>query len=631
MIRLPALSIRKRTLLLGLLPAVLMYILLISLYVWQQWQDVKKDVETVGNILSRQLAASIEYPVISGNFDLLEPLVESAIQSDEVVRISISGSEGQLLYERSTELYATLAATDIETYTSAVTQEIQEFSEFDEFDEQIPQQSIELRGSRQIARVTIELTAAVGQEETTNVVIKSMLWSLLILLLCFALARRMARSIAQPVEDLTHVLGDITQGKYDSRTQVTDGAELGTLQASANKMAEALKTAELAQESAMQDSISARLKAEQASKAKSEFLAIVSHELRTPINGAMGAVQLMANCSQQELQEYIEVADYSLSYLVELVEDMLTLVSSESNQLEVAQEYVQLESVLLNTMASLKTEAEKNNNQLHVSFDELLLKHKVYTDAAKVRQLVRHLVGNAIKFTTGGYINVAIYLQTAQQGTEIHIDIADSGVGIPEEKKRQIFEPFQQADSSFTRKFEGAGIGLTVCNRIVYALKGHIELTDNLPAGTRVECRLPTGIKKADAVQQACSIDVSGRALIVEDNPVNRMVAEKMLKKVNFEAVSAESGDECLSLIRNQQYDLIFMDCHMPGMDGFVTTREIRKAERISNQGNTPIIALTANTSAEIRQRCLDSGMDDYLAKPLKVDQLKEMIGRWLN
>jgi len=194
-----------------------------------------------------------------------------------------------------------------------------------------------------------------------------------------------------------------------------------------------------------------------------------------------------------------------------------------------------------------------------------------------------------------------------------------------------MFEPFEQADSSFTRKFDGAGIGLAVCNSLIHAMDGDISLSDNLPSGTRVECKLPSNIKKMDSEPRSCSIDVSGRALIVEDNPVNRMVAEKMLKKVNFEAVSVESGDECLSLIRNNRYDLIFMDCHMPGMDGFVTTREVRKAERIGNMKNTPIIALTANTSAEIRQRCIESGMDDYLAKPLKVDQLKEVIGRWLS
>jgi signal transduction histidine kinase/CheY-like chemotaxis protein len=631
MMTLPSLSIRKRTLLLGFLPAILMYVLLISLFVWQQLQDLDKDVETVGNVLSRQLAASIEYPVISGNFPLLEPLVESAIQSDEVVRISITASDGQLLYERSTALYQTLGESEIKTYSESVTQDVMELSEFDEFSEPLSATSIELSGRREIARVNIELTSAVGQEETLYIVIKSMLWSILILALCGALARRMARSIAQPVEELTRVLGEITHGKYDTRSQITDGAELGALQVSANKMAEALKAAELAQESAMQDSISARLKAEQASKAKSEFLAIVSHELRTPINGAMGAVQLMANCSEQELQEYIGVADYSLGYLMELVEDMLTLVSSESNQLEVAQEYVLLESGLHNTLETLKAEAEKNNNQLHVSFDDLLVKYRVYVDVAKIRQLIRHLVGNAIKFTSSGYINVAIYLQTAERGTELHLDIVDSGVGIPEDKKKLMFEPFEQADSSFTRKFDGAGIGLAVCNSLIHAMKGDISLSDNLPSGTRVECKLPSNIKKMDSEPRSCSIDVSGRALIVEDNPVNRMVAEKMLKKVNFEAVSVESGDECLSLIRNNRYDLIFMDCHMPGMDGFVTTREVRKAERISNMKNTPIIALTANTSAEIRQRCIESGMDDYLAKPLKVDQLKEVIGRWLN
>jgi len=380
----------------------------------------------------------------------------------------------------------------------------------------------------------------------------------------------------------------------------------------------------------MQESIDARLKAEQASKAKSEFLAIVSHELRTPINGAMGAVQLMTDCSEDELKEYIGVADYSLGYLMELVEDMLTLVSSESNELEIVKDYISIESALQNTLSSLSLAAKENKNQLHIRFDELLHTHKILTDSAKVRQLIRHLVGNAVKFTASGYINVAMYLQSGTTGTALKIEIADSGVGIPQEKKDAIFEPFQQADSSFTRKFDGAGIGLTVCASIIEALGGELVITDNLPMGTRVECTIPTTIRKVQSDERSCGLVQSGRALVVEDNQVNRMVAEKMLNKVSLQAVTVESGDECLDRIRNEEYDLIFMDCHMPGMDGFVTTKEIRKAERLKSSGPTPIIALTANTSTEIKQRCLDAGMNDYLAKPLKVEHLKEVIGRWL-
>jgi len=627
--RLPVLNIRKRTLLLGLLPAVLMYVLLVSLFVWQHMQDVKKDVATVGKLLSRQLAASIEYPVISGNFQLLEPLVESAIQGEEVIRISIRDAQGQMLYERSSELYPELLAEDIETYSQPVTQDVQEFSELDEFAEDDVELSQPTR-QQQIALLTIELTQVVGRDEALIIVAKSMLWITLVLLLCVALARRMANSIAQPVEQLTKVVSDITQGQYDSRTPVTDGAELGELQKSANEMAEALSDAEIAQNNAMQESIAARLKAEQASKAKSEFLAIVSHELRTPINGAMGAVQLMTDCSEDELKEYIGVADYSLGYLMELVEDMLTLVSSESNELEIVKDYISIESALQNTLSSLSLAAKENKNQLHIRFDELLHTHKILTDSAKVRQLIRHLVGNAVKFTASGYINVAMYLQSGTTGTALKIEIADSGVGIPQEKKDAIFEPFQQADSSFTRKFDGAGIGLTVCASIIEALGGELVITDNLPMGTRVECTIPTTIRKVQSDERSCGLVQSGRALVVEDNQVNRMVAEKMLNKVSLQAVTVESGDECLDRIRNEEYDLIFMDCHMPGMDGFVTTKEIRKAERLKSSGPTPIIALTANTSTEIKQRCLDAGMNDYLAKPLKVEHLKEVIGRWL-
>ena len=637
MMRLSDWSIRRRSILLGLIPAILMFVILLSVFVWQRLSDAKVDVATVGGILSSQLAASVEYPVISGNFKLLEPLVESAIHSESVVRVSILDSLGNILYERHTAEYEWLLPEDLAAYRKPVLQNLEEISEFSDFDDETDIEegtSSTLTGEssvKEIAYVIVELSHVVGRDKAMSIAFKSMIFSIIVLGLCLLLARRMANTIAKPVEQLSNVLIDITNGRYDTETPITDGAELGRLQASANAMAKALKDADKAQENAMQDSINARLKAEEASNAKSEFLAIMSHELRTPINGAMGAMQLMAHCNADELKQYLEVADYSLNYLLELVEDILMLANADQNQLELCTEPVSFVDLLQHTLTAARYEAEKNRNKLHISFDDILLRNQIMIDAEKVRQVVRHIVGNAVKFTQNGHVNVAVFLESRSDTVCLKVVVTDNGVGISEEQKRAIFEPFKQGDSSFTREFEGAGIGLAVCASLCEVLGGEIRIENNRPQGTQVEIILPTSVVSGKPEKSKGEEAKAGRALIVEDNDVNRMVAEKMLGKVNFEAVSVISGEDCLLAVDDNDFDVIFMDCHMPGMDGFETTQKIRQLENQSGRKTVPIIALTANTSSEIRKRCMDSGMSDYLSKPLKVDTLQEVIGRWLS
>jgi methyl-accepting chemotaxis protein len=266
---------RNRALMLGLLPAFIMFTLLISLFVWQRIDDAKVEVATVGQVLSSQLAASIEYPVISGNFSLLEPLVENAMAAPSVVRVSITTPDEQIIYQRQMSEYAELNSEDISLYRSAVSQEQESFSEFSEFDGINNNPIVRTN----IAYVSIELSHVLGRDRALLIVGKSMVWASVILFLCMLLAHRMANSIAIPIEKVSRVLSKIAQGKLNSQIEVTAGAEIGELQKGVNGMTAALQKSELAQATAIQELDIARLKAEEASKTKSEFLAIVSHEL----------------------------------------------------------------------------------------------------------------------------------------------------------------------------------------------------------------------------------------------------------------------------------------------------------------------------------------------------------------
>jgi len=624
-------SIRNRARMLGLVPAFIMFVLLISLFIWQRINDAKVEVATVGTILSSQLAASIEYPVISGNFSLLEPLVENAIAAPAVVRVSITTPDGQIIYQRQTTEYTELNAEDIALYRSSVSQEQDVFSEFSDFDDIGHQAVIHT----DIAYVSIELSHILGRNRALLIVAKSMAWASFILLLCLLLARRMAKSISEPIEGVSNELSKIAQGQLNNQIKVTDGSEIGGLQKGVNAMALALQRSEQSQKRALKELDVSRLKAEEANKAKSEFLAIVSHELRTPINGAMGAMQLIAYQGNKDIEEYVSIADRSLNNLLELVEDMLTLGSLEKNEQIINLAPVSIPNLLQHTLLELEEKSKKSNNELIIYMDRLVKENNIELDGVKFRQLVRHLLGNAVKFTQGGRVYCSIYLENAQEGLMLKLNVSDNGIGFPEEHKTAMFEAFRQQDTSFTREFDGLGIGLTICNDIINLMNGHLSIVDNSPVGTLVNCSLPVNLvlsREADNIDELPSVDVTEakKILIVEDNKVNRMVAEKILRNMQLDAVCVESGKECLDAIKSGGFDLIFMDCHMPDMDGFQTTQALRQYEDDNAQAPIPIIALTANTSAEIRQECLASGMSDYVAKPIKIDVLQDVLGRWL-
>lgn len=630
-------TMRSRTLLLGLLPAVLMFTLIAGLFFWQRLNDAKVEVETVGKILSSQLVSSIEYPVISGNYELLKLLVSSAMEAPSVVKVSIEDTQGKVIYKNATPDYERINREDIEVYKRSLVQERSSYNEFSEFDDVNGKQPV----MAPIAYVKVEVSYVLGRDRALIIAAKSMGWASSILLVCLLLARFMAESIARPIEKVSHSLSRIANGEFSSELEVTSGAEIGELQKGVNTMAKALKQSRDDQNQAIYDLEQSRKKAEEANDAKSDFLAIVSHELRTPINGAMGAIQLMSLPEEDVNREYLNIANRSLNNLLELVEDMLTLSSLEKMEQSLDQQAINIPSLLQHTLSDLQEKSQQNENELTLYLDDLCSNGLIKIDGIKFRQLVRHLLGNAIKFTRQGRIYCSIYVDQTSRGNVLRLDISDNGIGFPEEHKAAMFEAFKQEDCSLSREFDGLGIGLTICNDIINLMQGQLSIRDNSPRGTIVNCYMPIEVMANDRdlsehneLQDLIAERKdrqSIRVLVVEDNRVNRIVAEKILKRLQLDTMSVESGVECVALYKTESFDLIFMDCQMPDMDGFETTKAIRAFEKLRNKAPVPIIALTANTSNNVREDCKSAGMSDYLAKPIKIEVLSEMVNRWLS
>ena len=627
MIKLSRISIRNRALLLGLIPAFLMFVLLVTLFVWQWLTEAKKDVHVVGNIVSSQLAASSEYPVISGNFQLLEPLVENAISSPSVIRVSIVSSDGTMIYDRQIENYLEVASSNIELYRAAISREQNDYSGFSEFDEL----GSSYHSQVAIAYVNIEMSILAGYEQALLIGYKSMLWAAFILFICFLLARRMSNAVAEPIEAVSRLLARVEKGELDVQVAVTDATEIGMLQKGVNSMTEALRNSEKFKNDSIAEAKDALLALEKANAVKSNFLAIVSHELRTPINGAMGSLQLIDRCDPADVKQYIAIAESSLNNLLELVEDILTLAQTEQGEQELLTESVFLPGLLKHTLPQLELLAEGNDNELHINFDKNLLNYNIEIDGSKFRQVVRHLVNNAIKFTHHGRIYCSMYLENTHEGLNLKLDISDNGIGFPKEHKNSLFAAFKQQDSSLNRQFEGLGIGLTICKDNVDLMSGKINIRDNIEAGTVVNCILPVLLLDAISEDKNLTENVNkGSILVVEDNQVNRMIVEKILNQLDYSVTAVDSGQACLDTVSLSQYQLIFMDCQMPGMDGFKTTENLREHELNKGLKSTPIVALTANTSANIRQKCLAAGMSDYMPKPVSLEKLKKVIEHWI-
>ncbi len=405
---------------------------------------------------------------------------------------------------------------------------------------------------------------------------------------------------------------------------------------------------EIAQKNLEMDKILAN--ARDAALAKSEFLANMSHEIRTPLNGIIGMSDLLRGTElDDEQQEFAGLIQSCASSLLVLINDILDFSKIEARKLSL--EFIEFAlPTLLQHVAGLFTpQAAEKNIQFHCYFDpaaETQLQ-RLQGDPHRLQQILVNLVSNAIKFTETGQVilSAEIAHQTADQ-TVVRLVVRDSGIGIPAEKLKLIFESFTQADGSTTRQYGGTGLGLTICKQLVELMGGHINVSSEVGAGSAFEVTIPfqsTGSNESKANiakedEQRISPDksasaappipgVSAKILLVEDNPVNQRLGVKLLQKAGHQVQTANNGRMACEMVEQGSFDLILMDVQMPEMDGFEATAILRARPELAH---LPIIAMTAHALTGDRERCLTAGMDDYITKPLKVEDLSSAINRWM-
>ena len=383
----------------------------------------------------------------------------------------------------------------------------------------------------------------------------------------------------------------------------------------------------------------ARDEAIEASNMKSAFLRNVSHEIRTPMNGVIGMTELLLQTDLTgEQQRYAEQVEQSGAHMLRIINDILDISKIETGHLELELADFDLHELVERACvpAGLEARAKGVDLDVHIDSDAPA---RVRGEGPRVRQVLLNLVGNAVKFTASG--SITVHVRRRGPGDDVLLEVVDTGIGIDPDRVEQMFHPFVQADVTTTREYGGNGLGLAIAKELVELMGGTIGASSEPGRGSSfwVQLPLPAVAGRAPAPRPDSAIHASARrrdaspgqqalVLVVEDSPVNRLVAVHMLERCGVRVHVASDGREALEALSTQRYDAVLMDCQMPGIDGYEATRELRRRE--NGARHTPVIAMTAHAMTGDRDRCLEAGMDDYIAKPVRSHVLGEVLDRWI-
>lgn len=423
----------------------------------------------------------------------------------------------------------------------------------------------------------------------------------------------------------------IARGFLNTRVKVYSQDEIGQLATSFNQMTDTLERYIRELKDTEESLTRAKERAEVSEKAKQLFLAKMSHEIRTPMNGILGFAKLLEeSLKEKEQREYIRVIIKSGDDLLVILNDILDFSRMEAGKITFESNPLKLKDIIHSTVMMIEAKANQKNIAIETNIDKDI-PEEILGDSVRLNQILLNLISNAVKFTEQGKINISVKrIEETKNKISLEFSVKDTGIGIPLEKQLKIFESFEQAAANTTRKFGGTGLGLSIVKQLVELQGGEIFVNSKLGHGSdfcfrlsfskvkeRISHREP---EKSIALQSDRVLSI----LIAEDNPINRMLAIKVLQNQGFETDIAENGKIALEKHKKHDYDIILMDLQMPEMDGYEATTHIRKLK--NHKKDIPIIAMTAHTIKGELEHCMEIGMNDFISKPFDKKELYQKI-----
>ncbi len=637
-------TLARKLLVLGAVPAIVMFLVLMVFFTSARLDDARKELSSTSQMLADSLAPAVEYAVVSGNTASLEQILEQSLRQSQAEWIRVTNVVGKTVGIVSADGEKQVRGTD----------------EYDVFRAEILQLPVALDGDREsewfqphygfgagalrVGTVEVGIHKSKLAAKQSDILWTSIAVGVFLLLFTMVIVNHILNGIIAPIRRLSRRVMRLTDRDYEKVpvSQKGTSQEIYELEERLNFLAEHLSTLQAKRNETLASSERARERAERANKTKSEFLATMSHELRTPLNGVLGMIELIAEDSlTTRQQDYLLTAKQSTEDLLMVISDILDYSQIDRGTLQLERRQFDLRKLVANCAASFRLQAEQQGLSLDLKFlGDWPQDPTVVGDSGRLRQILSGLIDNAVKFTTDGYIEVNVgWFSLEADCVLLNCSVTDSGCGIPGDKVENIFNSFEQLDSTDNRLFGGTGMGLSLVQRLVELMGGHVKVESDLGRGSCFRFELPfeLPVQKTEEAEKPSEPLISpgkrSKALVVEDNLVNQRVATALLRRLGFETDAAINGQEAIDYVQSNHagYDVILMDCQMPVMDGYETTRYIRDWEKSNGQGGTPIIALTADALPGTESNCRAAGMNDYLSKPVRKENLRKVLSRWVD